>query len=422
MNAVVTLALKDLKILLRSKESLFWLFAFPLMFALFFGFLFGGGGSTRALTIAVIDLDEKPESKKLVERLEKSDALNVITMSREEAEEKVRKGELVAYLVIPSGYSKSAKRFGRPGSGPPLQVGIDPSRKAEKGMLNGILAQLTFAGITETFSDPKKMKKEIDEEQRDIGKDEQMPEEWRGWYKQFLGSLEKMPEGAKMPANMEGGPFQPAKIEEVPVSKSMPMPKTQFEVTFPSSILWGILGCVQSFIISIVNERVGGTFLRLRVSPLSWSQVLAGKALACFLSCAMVCVVLLLLGNLIFGVRLNRPLHLLLAISCTSLCFVGILMLLCTLGKTVEGVSGASWGILMPLAMIGGGTIPLMFMPEWLERVSSFSPVKWAILSMEGAIWRGYSFVELLPSCGILLAVGGVCFFLGVRKLSWGEG
>jgi ABC-2 type transport system permease protein len=61
-------------------------------------------------------------------------------------------------------------------------------------------------------------------------------------------------------------------------------------------------------------------------------------------------------------------------------------------------------------------------MPEWLERVSNFSPVKWAILAMEGAIWRGYSFAELLPSCGILLAVGGVCFFLGVRKLSWGEG
>jgi len=49
----------------------------------------------------------------------------------------------------------------------------------------------------------------------------------------------------------------------------------------------------------------------------------------------VVCVALLLVGRLLFGVRLDRPLQLTVAILSTSVCFVGIMMLLCTLGRTV---------------------------------------------------------------------------------------
>ena len=61
-------------------------------------------------------------------------------------------------------------------------------------------------------------------------------------------------------------------------------------------------------------------------------------------------------------------------------------------------------------------------MPDWMLRLSNFSPVKWGIIALEGAVWRGFSLPEMLLPCGILIAVGVVCFLLGVRKLSWGEG
>jgi len=150
--------------------------------------------------------------------------------------------------------------------------------------------------------------------------------------------------------------------------------------------------------------------------------VQTGKALACFLTCSAVSVLLLALGGLVFEVRLEHPLQLGMAIIATACCFVGILMLLATLGKTIEGTAGAAWGILMPLAMIGGGMIPLIAMPDWMLRISNFSPVKWGIIALEGAVWRGFSLPEMLLPCGILIAVGVVCFLLGVRKLSWGEG
>lgn len=71
----------------------------------------------------------------------------------------------------------------------------------------------------------------------------------------------------------------------------------------------------------------------------------------------------------------------------------------------------------MILAMIGGGTIPLFVMPPLMQTMSGISPFKWAILAVEGAIWRGFTPREMLLPCGILLALGAVCFTIGVKRL-----
>src|SRR5262245_22692410 len=136
MDAVLTLALKDLKLLFRHRISLFWIFVFPLLLALFFGFAFGGSGErARALPVAVVDDDDSPASRKLIERMKETNALAIEPHSRDEAEDAVRRGNLVAFVVIPKGYGEHAGRFGRLGDRPTVEVGIDPARQAEKGYL-----------------------------------------------------------------------------------------------------------------------------------------------------------------------------------------------------------------------------------------------------------------------------------------------
>jgi ABC-2 type transport system permease protein len=90
-------------------------------------------------------------------------------------------------------------------------------------------------------------------------------------------------------------------------------------------------------------------------------------------------------------------------------------MLTSTLGKTEQAAAGAGWSIMMPLTMLGGGMVPLFVMPKWMVTAGNCSPVKWAILALEGAIWRGFSFREMLLPCGILVAVGIVSFVVGTR-------
>ncbi|KAA0221294.1 ABC transporter permease, partial [bacterium] len=52
------------------------------------------------------------------------------------------------------------------------------------------------------------------------------------------------------------------------------------------------------------------------------------------------------------------------------------------------------------------------------QSVSNVSPIKWGILALEGAIWRGFSPAEMATPCLILIGVGVACFALGVRRLA----
>lgn len=101
-----------------------------------------------------------------------------------------------------------------------------------------------------------------------------------------------------------------------------------------------------------------------------------------------------------------------------GICFVGMMLPLSLIGKTEQAVSGAVWGVCTVMAMFGGGMIPVIFMPDFVQTLSNYDPVKWAVYSMEGAIWRGLSFAEMLLPCGILIAVGLVAGAIGMVAIS----
>ena len=127
---------------------------------------------------------------------------------------------------------------------------------------------------------------------------------------------------------------------------------------------------------------------------------------------------LMVLGHLFFGIRVESLLGLSMAIVSAAFCYTGLMMALAAFGKTERAVSGSAAAIFMPLAMIGGGMIPLVFLPDWMKTVSNISPTKWNIVALEGAIWRGNSLVEMLLPCGVLVAIGLVGFGLGIKFLS----
>ena len=68
------------------------------------------------------------------------------------------------------------------------------------------------------------------------------------------------------------------------------------------------------------------------------------------------------------------------------------------------------------MSMLGGGMVPLFVMPPWMATASNASPVKWAVLAFEGALWRGFGLAEMALPCAILLAVGAP-FALGARHV-----
>jgi ABC-2 type transport system permease protein len=375
----------------------------------------------KKLSLAVVDEDGSEASRAFLGRLRKSEALSVETLERAQAHDSVRLGKRSAYLVIPKGFGDSMPMFG--GSSATLELGIDPSRKAEGGYLQGLLIQASFEGLRDQFMDPAKLRPQVADSLAEIDSGRaKLPDAQRKVLVSFLQGLDGFLEEVDPQAYREKGPqLEPLKIQMIPMTENRMAPRSAYEISFPQAILWALIACSTSFALALVRERVGGTFLRLRAAPLSRSQILQGKGLACFLAAITGILFLLILGRLACGVRLDYPALLALAIPCSAACFVGIMVFVSVLGKTDQAVSGAGWGILMIFSMLGGGMVPLFVMPAWMQTLSDISPVKWSILALEGAIWRGFSLSEMLLPCGVLLAFGACFTILSMLRFATTE-
>ena len=425
MKAIVALALKDIKLIMRDPFGLFWLLAFPLIMALFFGSIFSTGSSSRAaMKVIAVDNDRTDFSKSFLAKLGKSDAINLVESNKDSARTLVRTGKAVAFLEIREGFSSFENVFSSDTAY--LVTGMDPSRKTESGYLKGLLMYAWFGAMQEQYLNPSMARKQIQEYLPRIDSSAGLDPNQRGILKSFMGSLDtfmgELDSGALASSessdttaaaggqNVMKGP----RIEVESVARSGSYPASAWEITFPQSIIWALIGAATAFAVTIVTERTTGTLLRLRLAPISRGHILAGKGLACLITCVTVCVILLSIGKLIFDVRTPNPAALAAAILAAGVCFVGLMMLISVMGKSVNSVAGAGWVILLVMSMTGGGMVPLMAMPRWMATVGSFSPVKWTVLALEGAIWRGFSWVEMALPLSILTLIGVACFTAGV--------
>lgn len=433
---VIQLALKDLKLLLRDRTAAFFILAFPVLMGLFFGMMMGGtSGSERGkIKLAVVDEDESELSRRFVSALERNENLSVSAAKLDTAREQVRKAESTGMLVIPQGFSQSAGIFWEPQ--PELQLGVDPARAAEGAMLEGFTMQAMSELIQYRIERPADFLPSLAKAREALANDTQVDLVTRQLgatlfraIEQFIGGLpagEKAKAG-EAPSNAVAAPsIQLAQIRKIDVtSKAQTLSvggetinlRSQWDISFPQAMLWGVLGCAAGFAISIARERGGGTLQRLLASPLSLRQILLGKALACLLASILVIGMLTLLGWLL-GMRPESYPKLAVAGVCTAICFSGIMMIVSNLGRSEQSVSGVGWGINLMMAMLGGCMIPVMFMPAFIQQASVISPVRWAILAIEGSVWRSFSWGEMLPACAVLIGIGAFGFAAGIWLLS----
>jgi ABC-2 type transport system permease protein len=417
MNEILALAVKDLRLLVRNRGALFFTAVWPLLVALLFGAIFSGNSDAGMgnIRIAVVDEDQTPESRGFAARLARANGLETIATTREEARTLVRQGKRQAYVLIARGYGERRSRMFY-GETPQVEIGMDPSRKAEGAMLEGLLMQHAAEQMQETLGDPtlsQQMAQKALDDLKGSGETfagRSQTERFLTELKSFLGSGATTSTGQK-----SGMTFQPLHVTSHPVTEQASGPQNAFAVTLPQGAIWGLVGCAAAFAIGFVAERTRGTLVRVQMAPLTRTQVLAGKATACFLTAAAVQVIVFVAGALLFNVRPHSLILLSVAVLCACAAFVGIMMLLAVLGKTEQAVSGSAWAALLLMSMIGGGMVPLFAMPRWMLTVSNASPVKWAIIALEGATWRGFSAAEMALPCGILFGVGLATFAIGAR-------
>lgn len=428
IHAVLAIALKDLKLLFRDKTSAFFTFGFPLALAVFFGMVFGGAGAGEGSPATLALLDESgggPLAKGFASDLEADPLIEVVEVKdREAGEAMVREGKALACVILPASFDGGAMSMFT-GGGLSLEALVDPSRKAETGLLTGKLNEMAFRQLSRVFADPKQTKSMLDTSRAALRLAPGLSAKDKELFTEFFDSAQRLSSensnagttdatgGATNPMSN----FSPAKVTVTELKpRRAKGPANAYSISFPQGIAWGLMGCVMSFASGLAQERSRGTLLRLAVAPVTRRQVLLGKALSCFIACMMVIVLLMVFGRLVLQVEIADPALFLLAAAVASFGFSGVMMFLAGIFRTEGGAEGAGRAIVLVLAMIGGGTIPLFFMPKFLLTASMISPFRWAIFAVEGAIWRGLTITQLLPAFGALILFGVVGFAVG----GWG--
>jgi ABC-2 type transport system permease protein len=467
MSAILTLTLKDLRTLLRDRAGVFFVLGFPLIFALFFGTIFSAGsdaGRPASRTpIALVDEDQTGPSRALVEVLHNTGDLEVLETERAEALEAVQRARRSAAVILPAGFGAARENLFT-GGAPRVQVAVDPSRSAEAAMLEGVLTRILARELQSTLTDPARMTAQVRRAQAQLRELPASQSAGRVPLERFLSELEQFvlqlppqtpeepPAGAARAAEApaaglgDGDPpsapavgtaaraepsraqpgfrgFEPVQFERIDLSLARrPGPRNAYAISFPQGILWGVLSCAAAFGISLVSERQRGTLRRLRAAPLTYRQILAGKALACLASTLLVIALLLTVAMIGFGVRPTSWGLLIAAAGSIAVGFVGLMMLLAVLGRSEQSAAGIGWAVLTLLAMIGGGMVPIFLMPAWMQQAAGISPVKWAILALEGALWRDFTPAMMLQPCAILVVVGVFSFLLGATLFRRSQG
>lgn len=431
MRAVLSMALKDLRLLALDKGALFFVFFFPLLYAIFFGYIAAGMGGdgdngTPAIRIVLVDEDDSEGSQSFAASLESAEELRVDRAeSREVGADLVREGKRAALVVIPEGFGERGQSFFM-GDPPVVEVGADPARAAERGMLQGILLKYGAQRMQEAFTNTDVMRRNAEQAMADLENSSDMPPLVRAALRGFLGNVTNLATQLEVAGVTEddiassdaGAGFEPLSVESIDLFSTESDEESDmspFAISFPQGVIWGIMGAAAGFAISLVTERTHGTLIRLRLAPVTQRHILAGKAVACFATTVFVAVTLLIIGRIGFGVTPTSPALLAVAVLCVAVCFVGVMMLLSVLGRTEAAASGIGWASLIVMAMIGGGMIPLVFIERipFLAAVSNASPVKWSILAIEGAIWRGFSPAQMALPCLVLVGVGIGAFMVG---------
>ncbi|HLP84884.1 MAG TPA: ABC transporter permease, partial [Phycisphaerales bacterium] len=221
MMSILTIALKDFRLLLRDKGGFFAVFVFPILFAIFFGLIYSGsGGGSGGMRVAIVNEDGGPVSRAFVNDLRGDTVLRVLPavkdddgkvlspepmLTRDAAEKLLRTGDASAVIVVPKGFEEAAGSF-LSGGALELETIVDPSRKAEAGMLEGKLNQYGFRVLGTALTDTTRTKKLVGDARTQVAQAKDLNPVQKLAISTLLSSVESLTEsGVNIAGNAQAG-------------------------------------------------------------------------------------------------------------------------------------------------------------------------------------------------------------------------
>jgi ABC-2 type transport system permease protein len=402
IRKLLAIAWTDIKIEFSHRSELIFFLVLPLIFTTIIGVALGNIGTFEPddprIPVLVVDLDEEVMAGELLDALRASTVIRPVLRPADEAEAIFAQADVIALLTIPSGFSQSLL------AGETVEIDLQVHRQTMNGpaieqavslavrRVSGAVAIAHHSVVTAQSLQPFPSEAE------------------RQGY--FQASLER----ARTLLDQPRARAETVRGEE---READPFP-SGFKQSSPGQLVTWTLITLTGAAVVFVNERLGGTFRRLMITPSRKATLISGKILGRLLLGLIQMSLLVGFGAFVLGVDWgNSPAAIAILLVTFALAGTAFGVMLGTFARTRSQAGGLSVLFSMLLASLGGAWWPLEVTPPLYQAVVKVLPSTWAMIGFTDIITRRGGVADILPEAGILLLFAAVFFIIGLWRLKF---
>ncbi len=369
MDIILSSFISDIKTFVRSKGTLFWTLAFPVMLILMFGAIFSGADEAEYETI-IVDYDQTDMSENFIT------ILNQTGIIKPELED-VQKDDILSYMkdndvkrliTIPDGFQDAIFA---------AQISDDENAKSHISFYFDQSEQQTNSVVRSVVSSVI----------------------------------------TQLNMNMSGG----KNIIEINDIETI-----SGEFSFIDFFLPGMIGftimqtCIYGSLERNTKLRKDGILRKLLTTPITRSEWIFSKMLfqlfLSFISAALIIIV----GILIYGMIININILMITLIIANSFLFTGMGMVIGRFVKEEESAGMAGGAVTFPMMFLAGTFFSLEQMPEFLQTVAKVLPLYYVNEGLRNAMIYMKTDAAIFHT-SIVLVFATVFFLTGLFLTKWKE-
>jgi ABC-2 type transport system permease protein len=393
-------AIKDLKIFVSDRTSLFFSVIFPIMFITLFTLVFKGmGGEDARMTLHMATQEGSQSlSAQIIGSLETKDesllkpGAPVIIWDKDYAAARasVDNGTIEGFLGFPADFSQAITTDKRTELEVYANAGATNTRAALNGVGSAIASQIGTSKVAIHASIDLMVRNGI------------IANDAAGIAKASQDLMVK--QAAAGTSNAAA--YLAYRTENVGVVKTI----NSSNFVVPGYLVMFVFMAAGFSAIAVVQERKNNTLERLLATTVTKEEILGGVYVGTVIRGLLQIIIFWGVGILVFKVDLGlAPGAVILLSVLMVLMSSAFSLMLSTLAKTVRSASSLATLTSLLLAPLGGCWWPAFLYPQWLQNVSKIVPHAWATEGFNKLMLFGAGFGDAAPSM-IALAVFTVIF------------
>jgi ABC-2 type transport system permease protein len=434
MRTILILIGNELRRFANHKIGLALTFLVPMVLIYIFGSVFGvgrtGGGGPTGILLAIVSQTDVPVSAAITDALRKEKAFKVITTQNDAAgieqplteakvREMMRAGTLRFALIFPTD-TQSDQLFG-------LKVKFlnNPRNEIETQTVTGLLEKTIYS------SAPQALLTGLQKRGADyIGKenfDRFNQSISEAIAQAFGGKAEDISKDMKNGVVNFGQPANGSLFDNLIKIETEQIGGGQVKNPMATRSVGGwavmfLLFSLTAASTSLFDEKKAGIYQRLLSAPVDRTHILWSKYLSFVLIGVVQLTTLFVAGRFLFGIDITTNFGnlLLICLAAATAC-VAFGMFLAAISPTSSVATGLGTFLILTMSAVGGAWFPRSFMPEFMQHLSPFTIVFWAMEGFVQVLWANCTTRELLPTLGVLFGIAAVVNTISVWRFKRGN-